>query len=105
MVYELRVYHMNPGKMDTMLKRFEERMFELLAKHGIKVVDFFTDAEGNEKVYYLCEFESKQAKEAAWKSIFSDPELFEIKDKYDADGEIMKSFESYTLERNEFFRR
>ena len=105
MVYELRIYHMNPGKMGTMLKRFDEQMFDLLAKHGIKVVDFFTDAAGNEKVYYICEFENLEAKDTAWKSIFTDPELFEIKDKYDADGEIMKSYESYTMERNDFFRR
>ena len=105
MIYELRIYCLYPGRTEAILRRFEERMFNLLSKHGITVVDFFTDAEGADKIYYICEFESVEAKDAAWKSLFADPELMEIAEKYDEDGAILQSHESYTMERNEFFRR
>jgi len=105
MVHELRIYHLHPGRTEAILRRFKERMFDLLHKHGIKVVDFYVDAEGRDKVYWICEFENAEAKEAAWKSFFADPELLEIRDKYDADGVIMKDHESYMIERNEFFKR
>ena len=105
MIYELRIYHLYPGRTEAILKRFEERLFNLLGRHGIKVVDFYTDAEGADKIYYICEFESIEAKDAAWKSLFSDPELMEIAKKYDEDGVILKSHESYLMERNDFFRR
>ncbi|MCL2407997.1 MAG: NIPSNAP family protein [Oscillospiraceae bacterium] len=105
MIYELRIYHLHPGRTAAILRRFEERMFILFGKHGIKVVDFYTDADGGDKIYYICEFESVGAKNAAWKSLFSDPELSEIARKYDEDGVILKDHESYLMERNEFFRR
>ena len=105
MIYELRIYHMNPGKMEAIHRRFGERMFTLLDRHGIRVIDFYNDAEGRETIYYICEFESREAQSAAWKALFADPEFMEVARKYDEDGPIMKSHESYTMERDDFFRR
>ena len=105
MIYELRIYHLHPGRTEAILRRFKERMFNLFDKHGIKVVDFFTDAEGGDKIYYICEFENVEVKNAAWKALFSDPELMEIAKKYDEDGTILKDHESYLMVRNDFLKR
>ncbi|MCL2578722.1 MAG: NIPSNAP family protein [Oscillospiraceae bacterium] len=105
MIHELRIYHLYPGRTQAILKRFDERMFAFLKKHGVKVIDFYTDGDGKDTIYYICEFDSIEAKDAAWQAAYNDPELMEIKEIYDVDGEILKSFESYTLTRNDFFKR
>ena len=105
MIYELRIYHIHPGRMDAIHDRFEERMFDLFDRHGIRVTDFYIDAEGRDKIYYICEFDSAEAKDAAWRALFSDPELMEVARKYDEGGAILKDYESYLLTRDEFFRR
>ena len=46
MLYELRVYHMHPGRLPAIHKRFSEVTLDLFKDHGIHVCDFYTDAEG-----------------------------------------------------------
>jgi len=41
-VYELRVYHTYPGKLDDLLKRFREHTTKLFEKHGMKNVAYWT---------------------------------------------------------------
>ena len=37
-VYELRIYHAAPGKMDSLVARFRDHTDKLFAKHGITTV-------------------------------------------------------------------
>jgi len=37
-VFELRIYHANPGKLPELLKRFREHTTKLFERHGIKNV-------------------------------------------------------------------
>lgn len=40
MLYELRIYHIHPGKMQAINDRFSNHTLRIFAKHGIKVIDF-----------------------------------------------------------------
>ena len=51
MIYEFRIYHIYPGKMVAIHKRFSNHTIDLFAKHGMKTVDFWEDAVGNNKIY------------------------------------------------------
>src|SRR5205823_6394896 len=41
-VFELRIYHVNPGKMSALHARFRDRTNKLLEKHGMTLVGFWT---------------------------------------------------------------
>jgi hypothetical protein len=41
-VYELRVYHVVPGKIENLVARFRDHTMKLFADHGIKSVAYWT---------------------------------------------------------------
>ena len=60
MVYELRVYHIVPGRMPAIIKRFDTVTCRLFEKHGIKQVGFWTVAigESTSDLVYMLQWES-----------------------------------------------
>ena len=99
MLYELRIYHMNPGKLPDINKRFSEVTFDLFKKHGIQVCDFWQDATGEEKIYYILAYKDKQDKEIRWSAFVSDPEWLAKKEASRKNGVIVGKIESYLMER------
>jgi hypothetical protein len=89
--------------MDDLCQRFESHVFKLFKKHGIDVVDFWVDAEGNNKVYYLCAFDSIESKNEAWESFQADPEWKMVKAKSEEPGPVVEKVESYVVRRAVFF--
>ena len=76
MIYELRTYEAVTGRMPALHKRFAETTLALFAKHGIKVVGFWTSDIGgasNELVYMLA-YESLADREQRWSAFAADPE-------------------------------
>src|SRR4029077_10597000 len=41
-VYELRIYHAVPGKIENLVARFRDHTMKLFANHGIKSVAYWT---------------------------------------------------------------
>ena len=99
MIYELRIYHMNPGKLQNMHNRFEDPELDLFKKHGIHVCDMWGDQTGAEKIYYICAFRDIEHREAAWKSFGADPEWQKVSEETQRDGALVGKVESYFLER------
>lgn len=68
-VYELRVYHANPGKLDALNARFRDHTCVLFKKHGMELVGFWTPAEGEgakNTLYYILAFPSAEAQKKSW---------------------------------------
>jgi hypothetical protein len=65
---------MNPGRLNAIHKRFSEVTLALFKKHGIKVCDFFVNADGAETIYYICEFTDRAQRDAAFSAFGADPE-------------------------------
>ena len=38
MVYELRIYHANEGKLDALLARFRDHTIAIFNRHGLKSI-------------------------------------------------------------------
>lgn len=104
MIYELRIYHMHPDRQKAICDRFENHTLSILSRNGIKVLDFWVDGEGAERLYYVCEFESIEAKEKAWASFREDPEWISVKEESEASGPIVRSVDSYVMQRAPFFK-
>ena len=103
MVYELRIYHMHPGRMDAIKQRFIDHALHLLDEGGIKIIDFWLDAQGNERLYYICEYESLEERERVWKDYMQNPAWIEAKKQSELDGPIVTKVESFMMEKADFF--
>ena len=95
-VYELRIYHTNPGLLKNLHKRFDEHTNHLFVKHGMRLIGYWTPADEDNKLIYILAFPSIEAREKAWKAFGDDPEWQKARDASheDAGGPIVDKIES-----------
>jgi hypothetical protein len=98
MIYELRIYRIQKGKMPE-LHKLAYATFDILRKHNIHVCDFFADADGASKIYYICAFEDKESMEVAWDSFVEDPLWQKTYAAHCTDGPLIEEIESYLMNR------
>ena len=100
MLYELRIYHMHPGRLPAIHKRFRDVTLALFQKHGIRVCDFYTDADGADRIYYVCAFDDRAQREAAFAAFGEDPAWKAAFASSHADGgPIVDRVENYFMDR------
>lgn len=75
-VFELRVYHAVPGKVEKLEARFRNIVTPLFAKHDLNPVGFWVTedapASGNTFIYILAHPSREDAKKN-WAALFADP--------------------------------
>jgi hypothetical protein len=97
-VYELRVYHCNEDKLETLLTRFRNHTLALFEKHGMENIGYWVPAEGKEQVlYYVLKYPSREARETSWKNFLADTEWQEAARKSEENGKILQKIESTFL--------
>ena len=102
-VYELRVYHVVPGKLDSLAARFRDHTDKLFSKHGIKSVAYWTGLDEpakNNTFLYILEHPSRDAAAANWKAFQEDAEWKTLKAK--SDGKLVKKIDSTYLTLTDF---
>src|SRR5437762_14274477 len=63
-VYELRVYHANEGKLDALLARFRDHTVAIFKRHGMQSVGYWTPTDEPLKgrtLIYILKHPSRQA--------------------------------------------
>ena len=103
MLYELRIYHMHPGRLPNICARFADHTLALFHKHGIQVTDFWIDAQGQNRIYYVCAFTDDETRQAAWSAFREDPEWIRARDESELDGPIVERVDSFPMTRAPFF--
>jgi hypothetical protein len=99
MVYELRVYHIVPGRMPAIIKRFGTVTCRLFEKHGIKQVGFWTVAigESSSDLVYMLQWESLADRDQKFGAFAVDPEWIEARARSEAGGPIVASITNSIL--------
>jgi hypothetical protein len=94
-VYELRVYHANPGKLDAVNARFRDHTDEIFKKHGIKSIGYFVaqDPKLNEFIYVV-DHKSKEDADKNWKAFQNDEEWKKVRDASEANGKLVDHVDS-----------
>jgi hypothetical protein len=106
MLYELRIYHMHPGRMQAIHDRFANFTLGIFEKHGIRVTDFWEDMEAdNNRLCYVLEYEDMEARNRIFTEFIEDPEWKKVKSESEADGPIVQKIESIYLKRAPYFQR
>src|SRR5215471_11018846 len=106
-VYELRIYHVVPGKLDSLVARFRDHTDKLFAKHGIKSVAYWTALDEPAKsstFFYILEHPSREAAAANWKAFQDDPEWKTVKAKSEEKGKLVEKIDSTFLTLTDFPR-
>jgi hypothetical protein len=104
-IYELRIYTTNPGKLDSLHKRFRDHTCKLFQKHGIELIGFWTPTTGDEAksaLYYIVAFPSVEAQKKAWQAFKEDPEWKKAKAASETNGVIVNKVESKTLKATDY---
>lgn len=104
MIHELRIYRCIPGRLPSLLKRFETITLDIWARHGIRPAGFWTTVIGpsNQDLTYLLAWESLAERETKWTAFQSDPEWIEKRAETERDGQIVFNIESAILQPTAF---
>lgn len=70
--YELRQYHIHPGKMDAWVKLFEEAILPFQIGRGIVFAGSFRDETDETVFVWMRRFESEAERVRIYKSIYED---------------------------------
>jgi hypothetical protein len=75
-VYELRLYHVNAGKMDALKARFGDQTDAIFKRHNMKSIGYWSpkDAPSSQNLFiYILEHPSRQEAEINWAAFQADP--------------------------------
>lgn len=102
LVYELRTYTTEAGRLPALNSRFRDHTVKLFEKHGIKNVVYLTpiDADGKlseDKLVYLLAHKSQSAAKASFDAFRQDPAWIAARDASEKDGKIVSKVESQFL--------
>ncbi len=91
-LFELRMYHAAPGKLDALQARFRNHTTGLFEKHGMTNFGYWTPAEkkdgAGETLIYILAHKNKEANEASFKAFRTDAEWTKVKAQSEADGPL-----------------
>jgi hypothetical protein len=80
-VFELRVYHVVPGKVPALEAQFREKVLPLFARHDMNPVGFWvpTDAPASDNtLIYILAHPSREDAKKNWDALRADPGFQEI---------------------------
>jgi hypothetical protein len=103
-VFELRVYHAVPGKVDKLEARFRNVVTPLFAKHDLRPIGFWVPedapASGNTFIYILAH-ESREAAKKNWDAMRADPG-FDVIVKDEAQEKLVEGVDSTYMDPTDF---
>ncbi|MHB1654366.1 MAG: NIPSNAP family protein [Desulfitobacteriaceae bacterium] len=99
MLYELRIYHIHPGKLQDIHKRFSTITLDLFKKYRMNTVDFWVDAEGKDTIYYILEHADMAARNKSFEEFQKDPVWVEGKRLSELNGPIVEKVEAIFMNR------
>jgi hypothetical protein len=104
MIYELRIYHVMPGRMDDINRRFREHTMKLFAKHGIKVVGFWQTVIGeSDELIYITAFDDLNQRQRAMDEFARDPEWLKVKQESEASGVLVARVSNRFLKATDYW--
>jgi NIPSNAP len=104
-VYELRVYHVSPGKMQDLLARFRDHTDAIFKRHGMHSVAYWTPLDEPDKsntLIYILHHPSREEATANWKSFQDDPEWKSVKEKSEVNGKLTEKIDSTFMALTDF---
>lgn len=104
-LYELRTYHAEPGKLDALLTRFRDHTCKLFEKHGMTNVGYWVPQDepghSNTLIYVIAHASREQAKKN-WAAFGADPDWVKARTASEANGKIVEKVESVFMDATDY---
>jgi hypothetical protein len=100
-VYELRMYHVNAGKMEALIARFGDHTDVLFKRHNMKSIAYWRpeDAPNSENLFiYVLEHPSREEAKKNWAAFQADPEWKKVKVESETQGPLADHIDSYFMD-------
>jgi len=104
-VYELRMYHVNPGKMNALKARFGDHTDAIFKQHNMKSIGYWVpeDAPHSQNLFiYILEHPSRQEAEKNWAAFQADLEWKKVKAESEAQGPLVDHIDRYFMDATSF---
>jgi len=104
-VFELRIYHANDGKLDALLARFRDHTMTIFKRHGIESVAYWTPTDeplAGKTLVYILRHPSREAATANWAAFHDDPEWKQVSAASEVNGKLVNNVESTFLKLTDF---
>ena len=104
-VYELRLYHVNEGKMDALKARFRDHTDAIFQRHNIKSIGYWSteDAPASQNLFvYILEHPIREEAEKNWAAFQADPEWQKVKAESEAHGALVDDIDRYFMDPTSF---
>jgi NIPSNAP len=104
-VYELRLYHVNEGKMDALKARFGDHTDAIFRRHDMKSIGYWSpeDAPDSQNLFiYILEHRSRKEAEKNWAAFQADPEWKKVKAESEANGPLVDHIDHYFMDPTSF---
>lgn len=105
MIYEMRHYLIERGRMNDNHDRMAHRTPPLLARHGVRVVARWAAVAGVRlPMYcYIMEWKDFAEREAAWAGFYADPEWAQVRAATNAGSELVEESSLFFMRPNPVF--
>src|SRR5204862_7961775 len=104
-VYELRLYHVNEGKIDALRDRFGNHTDSIFKRHNMKSIGYWSpeDAPSSQNLFiYILEHPSRAEAEKNWAAFQTDPEWKKVKAESEAHGALVDHIDRYFMDPTSF---
>jgi hypothetical protein len=105
LVYELRTYHCNEGKLDALNARFRDHTITIFKKHGMKSVGYWIPADGPEHsntLIYIISHASREQAKKNWDDFRADPEWQKVQKESEANGKLVAKVDSVYMNPTDY---
>ena len=104
-VYELRIYHLNEGKLPLILERFRSKETKIFARLGMHGVGYWVPTDeplAGRTLVYMLRHKSRAAADEAWAKFRTDPEWVALKAESEKDGAFVNKHDITFLKLTDF---
>ena len=104
-IYELRMYHVNPGKTDALQARFRDHTDAIFKRHNMKSIGYWVpeEAPSSQNLFvYILEHPSRQEAERNWAEFQADPEWKKVKAESEKEGPLVDQIDRYFMDPTSF---
>ena len=104
-VYELRTYHVLPGRLPALVSRFRDHTRRIFDNHQMSSVGYWVPQDSPAKdntLIYIITHPSREAATANWKAFGADPEWQKVAADSQMDGKIVEKVDSTFMDPTDF---
>lgn len=102
LVYELRTYTTNEGKLDELHARFRDHTMALFEKNGMTNIGYWVPEDKGNTLIYIVAHTSREQADANWKAFGSDPEWREAFAKSRENGALVAKVERVYMDPTDY---